>query len=151
MSAGEDHVKDALDYTGLALVARNHVLRGPDGSIEGEADLVYAFGENAFVIEVSTNAQPDAQRIKRKNLRKLHTGDLFARLSSSLGLPASRRPCAVYVNLSWEVQEGEEPKDLDGVMVLGDAHVDELLSGPPQRGLSVFLEWNGIPHDPRSL
>lgn len=145
---GEDYVREALGHIGLPFVARNHLMHRPDGSIEGEVDLVCTFKGCTFVMEVSASRQRDARRIKRKKLREWHAGDPFARLSSALGLPASNRLCAVYVDLSRPAKGGGEPGDFNGGIAMGDEHIKKLLSESPGRGLSAFLSWNGIPRDP---
>lgn len=143
-NAEEDYVREVLGHIGLDLARGNYTLCRPDGSAECEVDLVYTHKGCTFVIEVSANAQRDARRRKRKAIGEWSDGDSFARLSSALGLPASNTLRAVYVDLSWHVEEGEDPTTINGGLVLGDAHMEELEAGPPERGLSVFLEWNGL-------
>ena len=140
----EDYVRGVLGQIGLDLVKSNYTLCRPDGSAECEVDLVYTHKGCTFVIEVSANAQRDARRRKRKAIGEWSDGDSFARLSSALGLPVSNTLRAVYVDLSWHVEGGEDPSTINGGLVLGDAHMEELEAGPPDRSLSVFLEWNGL-------
>jgi len=134
----EEDVRDALEQIGLALMAKNHHLRRPDGTAEGEIDLVFACEGYTFVIEVSTNAQRDAQRAKRKKLRELAAKGRLAGLSSELGLPETNAIRLVYVDLSG--LGSEEPPTLDGVTVLGAGHVDELMQDTDE-GLDAFLHW----------
>lgn len=141
-SLAEAYVMEALGRIGLVLVAKNHVMHRPDGTIEGEVDLVYTLRNYTFVIEVSANTQDEARRIKRKKLREWHGGDLFARLSAGLGLPASNELRTVYVDMSWSVNPDEDIADFNGGAVLGSGHIEGLGAESPEMGQAMLLEWS---------
>jgi len=138
----EGAVEEVLRGIGLTLVAKNHVMRRPDGTAEGEVDLVFTYANHTFVIEVSANAQSDARRIKRKRLREWVAGGRLADLSSELGLPAANAIRTVYVDLSGHV--GMAPGALDGGTVLGEFHMAMLVE-EPEGGLENFLCWTVLP------
>lgn len=134
----EEDARDALDQAGLALVAKNRPLRRPDGTVEGEIDLVFTLEGYTFVIEVSTNAQRDTKREKRKKLRELAASGRLAAMSSELGLPESNALRLVYIDLS-ELGSEDLPV-LDGITMLGAGNMDELMQDP-EDGLEAFLHW----------
>lgn len=142
MILSEGAVGDVLRGIGLVPVAKNHVMYRPDGTAEGEIDLVFTYGNHTFVVEVSANVQDDARRIKRKKLREWLAGGRLAAMSSELGLPAANAIRTVYVDLSGHV--GMELGTLDGGIVLGEFHMAMLIEAMEEGGLEHFLYWNGI-------
>lgn len=141
MEIGEEGIREILEGIGLALVRKNHVMRRPDGSAEREVDLVFTYGNHTFVIEVSSNAQPDARRTKRRRLGEWRTGDLLARLSAELGIPATNAAHVVYFDLAGHASV--DPAVHDWGVVLGGTHLEMLLDEDAD-GLAAFLYWNGL-------
>lgn len=150
VSAEVEHVKTILDGAGLTFAARNHAVRGADGSVEGEVDLVYTHENHVFAIEVSGFPHRGMRRRGGKALKEWDATDLLERLSSGLGLSAAGALRTVHVSLPWDAPGGEWPRDAYGGKRLGEGHMGELASDSPAGALSVFLEWNGVPHDPRT-
>ncbi len=142
----ELYVMGVLSEMGLHFVKANHILHRKDGSEETEIDLVFTHFNLTFIIEVSENAQNDARRLKRKDLRTWRERGLAERISTELGLPRSNHICVVYISPTSE--DSSVPDMGDDVVLLNWDHVGELEvyvgEDEHEYGLEAFVKWCGM-------